>query len=661
MLKKIFFLLGILSLSSLFIYADISQYTIRSSHTGSITSMDFSEYSKTLITGGEDGVIKVWDIKNGNLKNQIQISNVPIKKLSASDKKPYLAIISGDGINSIDISVWNWKTGKILFSNRLAETPIFIDFSPQANFIVYGKTNWDSLVFLDAESGSILKPIDEGFGIVSSVFITDTEKTLLSYNSSGSLQYWDITSGKRKTKIPTLANIEQTFFSNSGRYMIGFNGNKILLIDLLSGKEIDSISAENIVLSNIDNRSDKFIFSTTTRIETIFTTIGFDGNGFEIVDETKVRDFISPTKIIMNSGITYLSDTEGNIYKKSVLDSKPILFAEDCILKIDDFCINDSYLTITCAGSLFSISTDILSVTDKKDFKDISSETITTLDEDASYGLSKAKEDNILIWESVCKGMGSLSTLNVKNNRITKITDTTPLVSAKLHENKILTLDKNGECRIINYNNGKELFHHSSYGIKTVDFIDEKNIIAGRNTSKTIKTPLLQINTTTGETVPIEDSNLLVFDLRYDSLGKKLYTLGFEERNNSMRTVLKQHSSQNLKKVTTIFSYFGEDINSTFLPDFINTKLFTTIGQSGIKMLYWGGYTSMEEDFSIPINIDANNDFLIALNKDSSFSIYDQSTGNKLMNLYIFKDLSWGIILKNNEYYTKNGAERYFN
>ncbi|MDC7125089.1 MAG: hypothetical protein PQJ46_05960, partial [Spirochaetales bacterium] len=205
-------------------FGDTPRFLINNSHTNSISAIEYSELSNTLVTAGNDGKLKVWGLPDGKLEYQLQASYTQIRKMAISQSGSYAAIISSDGINVVELSVWNWKTGKKLFSKRLKEVPLFITFSPKGTFLVYGKTDWNSLVFLNAKTGSKRYPIREGFGIVSSAFISNSEKTLLTYNSSGSIQYWDLKNGKRKTKIPTTPDLKNISFTSSGRYMTGYDG-----------------------------------------------------------------------------------------------------------------------------------------------------------------------------------------------------------------------------------------------------------------------------------------------------------------------------------------------------------------------------------------------------------------------------------------------------
>ncbi|MDC7126090.1 MAG: hypothetical protein PQJ46_11025, partial [Spirochaetales bacterium] len=317
---------------------------------------------------------------------------------------------------------------------------------------------------------------------------------------------------------------------------------------------------------------------------------------------------------------------------------------------------------ISSEGKLLSFPVSFLSGKSTPSAEDENLLSIEKLSEDKTYGISKGNDQDFLIWESTSSDGVSIKIIDGESNKTRTLTVLkTPLVCAKYHDGKILTLDTNGKCSIIDYNTGKTTFSYTAYGIRDVDFIDNDNIIAGRSSSATISSPLLHINTKTEETVPIDDSDILIFGLKYDEIGKKLYTLGFEERNGLMRTILKQRTGKHFEKITTIISYPGEDITSSFVSDPNSSKIFTSIAHSGINMIYWRGLTSLSKTFSIPEALKLNGDILVTQNRDSSFTIYNQLNGKKIMDFFVFEDLSYAAFLGDNKIYCSPGAEKYIN
>lgn len=100
-----------------------------------------------------------------------------------------------------------------------------------------------------------------------------------------------------------------------------------------------------------------------------------------------------------------------------------------------------------------------------------------------------------------------------------------------------------------------------------------------------MKSPLLNINPETEEVVPIKDSNILTFMVDYDSTTRTLYSLGFERKDNALKTVLKSHRGRTLEITETLLTYPGEDAEASFIVDKNRSRVFTSLGFGGIHML----------------------------------------------------------------------------
>ncbi len=651
----ILFILPILCIS-----AEDSRFLINSGHSGTVSDTDFSADGKLIFSGGDDGTVRVWNSSNAQLLYRLQISHLPIRRISASTSKPYIASIESDGINSVNLSVWNWETGERLFRQRLNEIPLFLKFSPQGNFIVYGRTEWESLVFLDAETGRQLPYLTEGFGIVSSVFISDSEKTILTYSPSGNLQYWDLSTSTMKQKVQTVTNLEDISFSASARYMTAYDGRNLVLVDLITGRKISSVSADKYICSSIDSKSDKLVYFRDSETDIIMNVSDFSGQRIDQPESYTLRNRTNPASVISVKGTVYTSYENGNICRNPINSADVSEFAANKLLKISGFSVSGETMAISAPGRLLRISSDFFIKNQSSSINPEVGSKVYSLEKDSSFGLSSMGDGDYLLWTSESSKAGRLVLFNSEDGPVRLISQlSAPLVSAEYTNGKILTLDKTGECRVIDPDTGETEFKYTAFGLRAVEFIEDNNIIAGRSSTSTLTTPLLHINTKTGETVPVEDSSLLVFDLDYDDISKKLYTLGFEERNGVIKTVLKEYTGRNHDKADTIIAFPGEDIGATFASDPHSSKIFTTLGFSGVKLLYWGGFTKLDNISGIPRDIRLFGNILISLNQDNSFTIWNPSNGNRIMDLFIFDDLSWAASLTDNKYYASEGAEKY--
>jgi hypothetical protein len=169
-------------------------------------------------------------------------------------------------------------------------------------------------------------------------------------------------------------------------------------------------------------------------------------------------------------------------------------------------------------------------------------------------------------------------------------------------------------------------------------------------------TPLLKIDTNTGETVPVRDENLLIFEIAYDEVTGSVYSIGFQERKGSLRTVLKQHQGANYERVTPLISYPGEDDKATIAIDPISSRVYTSLGYGNVHMYAWNGFTTLETVEHIPRDLYVHKQLLYSLNNDSSISVWDTVDGNALFRIYLFTDNTWAVITTSGDYYASSGT-----
>ena len=159
--------------------------------------------------------------------------------------------------------------------------------------------------------------------------------------------------------------------------------------------------------------------------------------------------------------------------------------------------------------------------------------------------------------------------------------------------------------------------------------------------------------------MPVDDENIVSFSLSYDDTTDRLYSLGFETRNNRQKTVLKSHSGPVYEKSEIIFASGGEDSNASFVLDRQQSKLYTTLGYGAVSIIGYDGLKTFGDQNQIPERLMSSGDFLFSLNRDSSISVWDKKSGLFIMELYIFEDYSFLCVLSDSNYFTSGRAERY--
>ncbi len=651
----------ILSLILLAVSVNASDHILMNSgHIKSVDAFAVDPDKSILFSGDENGTVKVWDIKDGHLIRDLQVSHLPIKKIAVNPVNSDIAVLETDNLTTFKLSVWDWKKGKKLFTHRLPELPLSMMFSPKGSFILYSKPDWDSLSFLDAGKGYRKNLSIKGTGIVSAAYVSASEKTLLLYTPSGTIQYWDLKNGRQKiSPIRTKGNLSSVLMAPNGTYMTGIYDGKMYLIDLVSGRIMDTITADNISGASMDRKTGRIILISTENKKSRINIYRVYNSTLRFVKSLDTHlEVDNSASIFMNNSV-YFSTSGGTIYKSDVISGETSVFSRNIYQHVADLGITNGSMLVSAGDSLVKISSDLFE--DIKKPVKFSSFSVQPLNipEEGPEGITTDGNGSFYIYPKG-KESPSLKILSAAGaERVLTRDFTSAIASIRYFNGKLLSLEENGRCSIIDSITGQTDFVYKSYGIQTVtrDYLD--NIIAGRNQTGLIKSPLLNINTKTEEVVPIRDSNILTFMVDYDQVTRTLYSLGFEKNGSSLKTVLKRHRGKNLEITSTLLTYPGEDANAWIIVDSKRSRVFTTLGYGGIHMLSWNGFTTLEESQHIPRKLYLYRSLLVSINSDSSISVWNTGNGRFLMDIYILDNGGWAAIRRDGKIFASSSARQY--
>lgn len=595
----------------------------------------------------------VWDAGNNSLIKKLQISYLQVKDMAVNFDGTRIAVVETDTISSFKLSVWDLVNNKKLFSHKMEGLPLFIQFSPKSSYIIYSKTDWNSLTFLDVEKGYEVPLMIDDYGIVSSAYVTSSEKTLLFYSSSGTIQYWNLSSGKIKTPpIRTRKDLTSINMTEDGSFMTAFDTNNLYLINLKNGKTLSTVKTSGVLSSSINVNTKELV--VLQEVNNKFVIAYFKiitSQGRESLDHLK--SIILPSDIKPGSEFAiiddtiYLSSTNGKILSANISTNIFDMFSENIMATISDLNILNGKLILAGNNNIVTMSTNIFSdpTNLKNNLKVNLQHYVNPFNEET--GVVTDNNHFFIYPKENIKG----DLRKFQNGRFISLKSifTSPIISVEYLNNKFITLEKDGNCQIINSFTGESIFKYSSFGINSLEFVYGNNLIAGRNRTTFLKSPLLHINPVTEEVVPIEESNIIIFKMDYDNITRTIYTLGFEERNTGFITVLKAHTGSAWELTDTIMTYPGEDQAGSFVVDESKSRIYLSIGNSGLVMYGWDGFTDMEKTNHIPKKLYVYNNVLVSLNTDSSVSFWNTKNGRHLLNFYLLKTGEWMALTSENE------------
>jgi eukaryotic-like serine/threonine-protein kinase len=171
---------------------------IRPGNGGPIWSLHFSLIENVLAIGLDDGSVKVWDTKSGQIRRHIQAHDGPVWSLKFSNDGKQLATASDDGI----VKVWNTET---------LENPIELDnqfpvrtvaFSPDGTKLATGSRK-AQITLWDLRTKETLMSVKAHKGTIVALAFSPNGKKLASGGVDRTVKLWDI---EHKREITTLSD-----------------------------------------------------------------------------------------------------------------------------------------------------------------------------------------------------------------------------------------------------------------------------------------------------------------------------------------------------------------------------------------------------------------------------------------------------------------------
>ncbi|GBU26853.1 hypothetical protein R84B8_00368 [Treponema sp. R8-4-B8] len=217
-------------------------------HSDGVNSVAISPDGKTVVSGSDDGTIKLWDLVTSREIRTLSGHSSAVESVMFSpDSK---TVVSGSSDNTIKL--WDAVTGREIRTlsghSRFVE---FVVFSPDGKNVVSG--SWDETIKLwDVDTGREIRTLSGHSGLVLSVAFSSDGKTVVSSSSDNTIKLWDSITGREIRTLSGHTNtVTSVAFSPDVKTVVSGSYDKsIKLWDTVTGREIRTLSGHSgLVLS----------------------------------------------------------------------------------------------------------------------------------------------------------------------------------------------------------------------------------------------------------------------------------------------------------------------------------------------------------------------------------------------------------------------------
>jgi hypothetical protein len=623
------------------------QVPVSLSHFGEVTDLVYDAERSLLFSAGEDGTVRIWDGGDKKLLTVVRISHRPIQKVAVHPTQPHVAVLVGDALHAGTLEVWNWRRGKKLYAVQSDKQLMYFAYSPQGSYLFYSQADYKSLTAVNPRTGRVLPYMGRGFGIVSFFTVGRNEGNIMTYQPSGFITYWDIRSGRMVKQIRAPANLEVIRISPNNRYIAASTGRELVMVDILSGETVDRTRVGGIMDLSFSPAGNEIAGVVEDENGPVLKEWYFGGR--YLIELTKDYEdrFPNPSSVAYGERDLYLATTGGSI---SVVASGgyDFLVTENRRMEISDLAFHGSTLAASSSAEITIVDSEFfLASYEQPEYEEPEVRELRFPNPfSCAAGITYLDAERLLLW---CKSEqeGKLAVLNTWYGGVRElpVVFESPIRQVWVSDRGIVVVEESGRCRILDPDTYSTTFEYNAPGMNKLIFTFGDTLIGAKTRLSAFSGPLLQINRRTGETVPIQDPSLFVYDIVYSGRTRRgeLYTLAVEQQAEAVRTVVKVHSGFAFERSRVLKAFQGEDLGATLAAG-DSGRVFTSLGYDSVTVFEDSAMDQLEASGQIPRKLYVHNEKVFSLNRDFSISVWEISSRQLMLNIHPFKDGTWAAV-----------------
>lgn len=608
------------------LFADVHVST--QPHFGQINDMEMT--SNSLFTVGQDGYVINW--KHDGTGEHYQISDLEIKMIAKNPKNNNIAIYETDGYSINRISVWNWSTQKKVYAKRVPYTVSSLQYSEKGTYLMVGTTSEAGIYFLD-QKGDVISKIKDPIEMVTLALTSKTEKSCILYTPMGHLEYINLSSREKKAEINIEQSLEQPVLFSNDLLFVGVKNNMIYVFNAVTGNLQTRIQAKNPLLAT--SRSDSSLYFLDND-GTNYTLKMISADYANISARSVILKYIATannseiTAVTKNDDTLYAACKDGSIH---YIDLTPS--AETCLMTEGSKQVYSQIYDIDSVDDTFYFLTESSVFTSSYTDKTIEPVTINR----GYTNLITKDEDSLILWS---KGKAQPVIFTTAANGWISKTIYSPsksLQSVKLFNDKLVIIEGSNTVKLYDFGTSKIKDVFTGTGIQDALLFSDTDLYVAKTASTNPKSPLIQVDTQTLETVSLPVTGEVSFGLSNGTSGGNVFYGVLYSSEEKQTQIYAFYPST--KQCSPIMTWNEEDTQA--FTWFNNGILYTNIGKDqiyGINIRTRKGFV-YTRFAALPVKTTGNNNLLLVLNKDGSVSWYNAKSNTLYSSWYITLSGEW--------------------
>ncbi|KAL5512428.1 hypothetical protein ACEPAG_3420 [Sanghuangporus baumii] len=273
-------------------------------HMGEINSVAITPDGRHIISGSEDGTVRIWDTAAANDGSKTFEAHRNILNVIISDDESRIASCSGKSI-----IIWDTQTGDVVLGPLDAGDVTCMAFSPDNSRLVSGSDRisvWDV-----ATSQLVFSPI-EGHSGIFCIVISPDGTLIASGQYDGTLKVWEIVTGQDIIEPLDVFTGEVTsleFSPNGNRLVSGSKNGNITVWNTVTWEVISEFSSEHGCIYSIRFSPDgtQLAFESYRGYDAVIVTVLDVEQGHVIADPFELPEYAASLLAFSLDGLYYVA------------------------------------------------------------------------------------------------------------------------------------------------------------------------------------------------------------------------------------------------------------------------------------------------------------------------------------------------------------------
>jgi WD40 repeat protein len=621
---------------------------VNTSHSGPVNDLAYDAARDLLFSAGQDGTVRVWGV-DGRLRASLRVSHRPLQRLALHPSLPQLAVLVGEVLKTDVLAVWDWELGRELFSRASDRQLLHLAYSPQGDFLAYSRADFRSLAAVDASSGADRGLLGTGFGIVSFFVISRNGNTIMGYQPSGWITYWDLRENRGLRQLRTLADLSLIRITASNRFLLAAAGDRLVAVDLLNGALAAGQPVPGLARLALSPDGEELAVDAAGALQRWrFAAGALTRSGPPAASEPAL------SALAYGAAGLYAGDRAGGISLVDAAGGRQSL-ARNLVLAIDDLAFRGELAAASTPEGIYLFRSSFLT----QPLGAAAEASVSRLPPPFAgrTGVEFLDDSRLLAWQEE-PGEVAVVDLASGSSRLLPIGISSSIQQLSLGPRGLILVERSGLCRILDPESLESRFRYTAGAMNRL-VSTRGDFLVGAGAAG-FGSPLFQINARTGETVPIPDPSLFVYDLLYSPSRTTLFSLSVEEAKGGSRTVLAARSGRQLEARRVLASFAGEDLGACLAED-PSGRLYSSLGFGPLTVWDGSALWDLANPGRVARRLAVHQGKLFAVNADGTLSIWETSARQEPWLMHLLLGGEWALQGPQGRTLASPGARQYLN